>query len=274
MSNVSVEKLEKIAKQLRLDVMNMVYEAKDGHPGPAFSIADVVTTLYFDQMKIHPEEPHWEDRDRFILSKGHACPILYAALARRGYFSIDEFHGLRKLGSILQGHPDMNKTPGIDVTSGSLGHGLSLGVGMALAAKYHKKDYYTYVAIGDGESQEGLIWEGAMSASRYKLDHLIVFLDHNGWQSGGGIEEVSGLEPVLPKWEAFNWHCQVIPGHDIKAIQGAIQKAKEYKGKPSMIILNTIKGKGLSFMENDNSWHKRVPTEDQMAEAIRVLGDE
>lgn len=187
---------------------------------------------------------------------------------------MDELHGLRKLGSMLQGHPDMNKTPGIDITSGSLGNGLSMAVGMAIAAKYRKKSYYTYVAMGDGEIQEGLVWEAAMCASKYKLNNLIAFIDHNGWQSGDSVEAVSGLLPVLPKWQAFNWDCQVINGHDFEQIIQAIAQAKKSTDKPSMIILKTIKGKGLPFMENDNSWHKRVPSVEQMEQAIKVLGGE
>ncbi|MDQ0204382.1 transketolase [Pectinatus haikarae] len=274
MSNMTINNLQDVSHRLRLDVMNMVYEAKDGHPGPAFSIADLITVLYFKEMRIDPKNPSWEDRDRFVLSKGHACTVLYAALARKGYFSVDELHGLRKYGSILQGHPDMNKTPGIDITSGSLGNGLGMAVGMALAARYQQKDFYTYAVIGDGECEEGLIWESAMAASKYKLNHLIAFLDHNGWQSGGSIQDISGLESVINKWESFNWNCQIIPGHDFDEIINAITKAKLCKDKPSMIIMNTIKGKGLPFMENDNSWHKRVPTEEQMKEAIKILGDD
>lgn len=274
MNEATMADLQRISKQLRLDVMKMVYEAKDGHPGPAFSIADLVTVLYFKEMNINPKNPKWPDRDRFILSKGHACTVLYAALARKGYFPLEELHGLRKYGTILQGHPDMNKTPGIDITSGSLGNGLGIGVGMALSARYMKKEYYTYVALGDGECNEGLVWEAAMAASKYKLNHLIAFLDRNGWQSGGSVADISGLEPSFPKWEAFNWNVQIVPGHDFSEIVQAIAKAKLCKNKPSMIILNTVKGKGLPFMENDNSWHKRVPTAYEMEEAIRILGDE
>lgn len=263
--------LQAMANQIRLDVMEMVYEAKDGHPGPAFSSADMITALYFKEMNIRPAEPRWPDRDRFILSKGHACPALYAALARRGYFSTTEFNGLRKMGRMLQGHPDMNKTPGIDMTSGSLGNGLSLAVGMAIAAKYRGKAYDTYVIMGDGELQEGLVWEAAMCASKYQLNNLIAFVDHNGWQSGDKVESVSGLLPILPKWQAFNWHCQVIDGHDFTQISQAVENARRSE-KPSVIIANTVKGKGLSFMENDNSWHKRIPTAEQLAMANEVLG--
>lgn len=265
------KELQKIANQLRLDVVKMVHDAKDGHPGPALSIADIVTTLYFKELNIDPKNPRWEDRDRFILSKGHACPILYAALARRGYFSTDEFAGLRHLGSTLQGHPCMKKTPGIDATSGSLGNGLSIGVGMAIAAKYRKKSYYTYVALGDGEIQEGIVWEAAMCAKKYKLNNLITFVDNNGWQSGDSVDKVSGLMPILPKWEAFGWHCQSIDGHDFAQIITAIDSAKKADA-PSVIVAKTIKGKGLDFMENDNSWHKRVPDDSQLAIAMKVLG--
>jgi transketolase len=263
--------LQSKANQLRLDVVQMVHGAKDGHPGPALSIADIIAVLYFKELRIDANNPQWEDRDRFILSKGHACTVLYAALARRGFFSIDECRGLRSLGSMLQGHPDMNKTPGIDMTSGSLGNGLSLGVGIALAAKYRKKSYTTYVVMGDGEIQEGIVWEAAMCASKYQLNNLILFIDNNGWQSGDSIEQVSGLLPILPKWQAFNWHCQTIDGHDFTQIINAIDQAKK-SPQPSVIIANTVKGKGLAYMENDNSWHKRVPDDEQLTIALKTLG--
>jgi transketolase len=263
--------LRRIADRLRLDVVEMVHRAKDGHPGPALSIADIVATLYFKELNIDPDNPRWEDRDRLILSKGHACPVLYAALARRGYFPVGEFAGLRSLGSILQGHPCMKKTPGVDATSGSLGNGLSIGVGMAIAAKYRNKSYHTYVILGDGELQEGIVWEAAMCASKYRLDNLIVFVDNNGWQSGDSIAKVSGLPPILPKWQAFGWHCQAIDGHDLAQIIAAVAGAKK-AGGPAVIVATTVKGKGLEFMENDNSWHKRVPDDGQLAVARRVLG--
>ena len=271
LENGTVAQLQAMANQLRLDVVRMVHDAKDGHPGPALSAIDMITTLYFREMNIDPANPQWADRDRFILSKGHACPALYAALARKGYFSVDEFKGLRGMGCLLQGHPCMKKTPGVDMTSGSLGNGLSIGVGMAIAGKYRKKSYNTYVILGDGEIQEGIIWEAAMCAKRYQLNNLIVFVDHNGWQSGGQVEEISGLLPILPKWEAFGWHCQAIDGHDFTQIIGAIENAQKTPG-PSVIIAKTVKGKGLPFMENDNSWHKRVPTDEELALAVEVLG--
>ena len=271
LENGSVAQLQAIANQLRLDVVRMVHDAKDGHPGPALSAMDIITTLYFREMNIDPANPQWADRDRFILSKGHACPALYAALARKGYFSVDEFKGLRGMGCLLQGHPCMKKTPGVDMTSGSLGNGLSIGVGMAIAGKYRKKSYNTYVILGDGEIQEGIIWEAAMCAKRYQLNNLIVFVDHNGWQSGGQVEEISGLLPILPKWEAFGWHCQAIDGHDFAQIITAIENARKTPG-PSVIIAKTVKGKGLPYMENDNSWHKRVPTDEELSVAVGILG--
>lgn len=273
LENGSVEQLQAIASQLRLDVVRMVHDAKDGHPGPALSAIDMITTLYFREMNIDPANPQWADRDRFILSKGHACPALYAALARKGYFSVDEYKGLRGMGCLLQGHPCMKKTPGVDMTSGSLGNGLSIGVGMAIAGKYRKKSYNTYVILGDGEIQEGIIWEAAMCAKRYQLNNLIVFVDHNGWQSGGQVEEISGLLPILPKWEAFGWHCQAIDGHDFAQIITAIENARKTPG-PSVIIAKTVKGKGLPYMENDNSWHKRVPTDEELSVAVGILGGE
>ena len=271
LENGSVEQLQAIASQLRLDVVRMVHDAKDGHPGPALSAIDMITTLYFREMNIDPANPQWADRDRFILSKGHACPALYAALARKGYFSVDEFKGLRGMGCLLQGHPCMKKTPGVDMTSGSLGNGLSIGVGMAIAGKFRKKSYNTYVILGDGEIQEGIIWEAAMCAKRYQLNNLIVFVDHNGWQSGGQVEEISGLLPILPKWEAFGWHCQAIDGHDFAQIITAIENARKTPG-PSVVIAKTVKGKGLPYMENDNSWHKRVPTDEELSVAVGILG--
>lgn len=270
--NYPIGDLKKIAKLLRLDVVKMIHDAGDGHPGPAMSAMDIIVALYYGIMKIDPQNPSWEDRDRFILSKGHACTALYAALARKNYFSADEFSGLRSLGSILQGHPTMQKTPGVDMTSGSLGNGLSIAAGMAVAAKYSKKDYYTYVILGDGEIQEGVVWEAAMFAKRYGLDNLIAFTDNNGWQSGGTVDQCSGVLPIKEKWEAFGWSVQVIDGHDFEQILDAIQNAKAQKGKPCMIVAETVKGKGLDYMENDNSWHKRVPDDGQLRHAIEILG--
>lgn len=272
---MSGEELRKMADYLRLTAVDMVYKGKDGHPGPALSIADIVAVLYFDEMRLDPQNPDWEDRDRFILSKGHACPIYYAALSERGYFGekVQDFK-LRALGSKFQGHPVMNKTKGVDMTSGSLGNGISIGSGMAIAGKYRKKDYNVFVITGDGELQEGVCWEGINSAAAHHLDNLIVFVDKNGWQSGGSIEATIGSNNVKERFEAFGWHGQEINGHDISQIQKAIKTAKEEKGRPSVIVCDCIKGKGVPYMENNNAWHKGVPTKDEYEEAVKALGGE
>lgn len=264
--------LHKMANRLRLDVVETVHAAGDGHPGPAMSIADLLAVLYFREMKIDPRNPGWRERDRFILSKGHACPILYAALARKGYFGIGELEGLRTLESMLQGHPDMNKTPGIDMTSGSLGNGVAIGLGIAMGCKYQGIDNTVYVVTGDGEQEEGIIWEGAMAAAAMKADNLIVFADCNNYQSGGHVTDISSLYPIVPKWEAFGWHCQEIDGHSIEAIISAIAAAKSVKDRPSFIAMKTTKGKGIPYMENNNAWHKRVPTDDEVRIAREAIG--
>lgn len=272
---LSSKELKQLADHLRLEAVRMVYEGKDGHPGPALSIADIVTTLYFDIMNVRPEQPDWEDRDRFVLSKGHACPIYYAALSEKGYFGekIKDYK-LRALHSQFQGHPVMNKTKGVDMTSGSLGNGIAVGSGMAIAGKYRKKDYFVYVIVGDGELQEGICWEGINLAAAKKLDNLIVFADRNGWQSGGSVEDTIGSNNIADRFAAFGWHTQEIDGHDIDAIRAAVAKAKDVKGKPSVIVCDCVKGKGLSYMENNNAWHKGVPTDEQYREAVEVLGGE
>jgi transketolase len=267
-----VQELREIARQIRIDIVTTIYKAGDGHPGAALSATDLITALYFHVMNIDPANPAKQDRDRFILSKGHACPSLYAALARRGYFSRDCLPGLRSLESFLQGHPDMNKTPGVDFTSGSLGNGVSIGLGMVLAARVTGHDYFTYVVTGDGEIEEGIVWEAAMSARKYKAGRLIVFVDNNGIQSGGPVDEVSGLNPILPKWQAFGWHCQEIDGHDFAQILHAVENAKANTEQPSLILAHTVKGQGVPFMIGDNSWHKRVPTRQEYEQAMRALG--
>ena len=272
--NFKNDNLSKIADELRKDVMKMVHNAGDGHPGPALSITEIIVSLYFNIMNINPKFPLCEERDRLILSKGHACPVLYAALARKGYFDLDNLKSLRKYGSILQGHPDMKTTPGIDFTSGSLGNGISIGLGMAVAAKLTGYNNYIYVITGDGELQEGIIWESAMAATKFKADNLIVFVDFNNLQSGGTVDEISALNPLLPKWESFGWHCQEVDGHDTALIIDAASKAKTVNDKPSVIICHTIKGKGISYMEGDNSWHKRVPSDLELKKAIELLGGE
>lgn len=263
--------LVEIARDLRRDAVTMIYEGGDGHPGPALSIADIVTALYFRVLRVDPKRPEWPERDRLILSKGHACPIVYASLARLGFFEGHETPVLRQLGSIFQGHPDVTKTPGIDMTSGSLGNGLALGLGMALAGRYNKLDYTTYVICGDGETQEGIVWEAATSAARYGVDRLIAFVDQNGLQSGDSVAEIGGPQPLAPKWAAFGWHTQEIDGHDFAQILGSIEAAKAEIGRPSVILARTTKGKGVPFMENDNAWHKGVPSEAQFHEALRAL---
>jgi len=270
--NDMIRELEEIARLIRIDIVTMIYRAGDGHPGPALSATDLITALYFHGMDVDPAHPDREDRDRFILSKGHACPALYAVLARKGYFPRADLSGLRSLGSHLQGHPDMNKTPGVDSTSGSLGNGVSIGLGMVLAGRIMGHDYFTYVVTGDGEIQEGIIWEAAMSAKKYKAGRLIVLVDNNGFQSGGPVAEVSGLNPILPKWEAFGWHCQEIDGHDFGQILQAIENAKARTEQPSLILAHTVKGQGVPFMVGDNSWHKRVPTAQEFLAAMRALG--
>lgn len=268
--------LQKIARTMRLEAVRMIYEGKDGHPGPALSCADIVATLYFDSMNIDPDKPDDPDRDRFILSKGHACPIWYAALNERGYLKpkVKNFH-LRELGSIFQGHPSMHSgVPGIDMTTGSLGNGISIGAGMAMAAKVNKKNYFTYVICGDGEMQEGVTWEGVNMAAGRKLDNLVVFVDKNGWQSYKTVDFTVGSNNMAERFYAFGWHTQEIDGHDFDSIKAAILLAKKTPGKPHAIIANCIKGKGLSYMENNNAWHKGVPTDEQWEIARKELGGE
>lgn len=266
-----VEKLEKIANDLRVDVIEMIYKAGSGHPGGSLSSADIVTTLYFYFLNIDPSNPGWEDRDRFIMSKGHACPIWYAALAEKGFFDKKHLSTLRKIGSILQGHPDMNKTPGIDMTTGSLGNGLSAGIGMALSAKLKGKFYCTYVLIGCSEHNEGILWEAAMAGAKFKLDNLITIVDYNKLQLDGFNDEVMPIEPVEDKWRSFGWHLQRINGHDIYQIIDAIEKAKDKEGSPSVIIADTIKGKGISYMEDECDWHGKVPNNEEYKKAVKEL---
>ena len=269
------EELHSVAQKLRLEAVRMVYEGKDGHPGPALSIADIVATLYFDIMNIDPKNPEWADRDRFIISKGHSCPIVYAALNERGYYEpkVEHFH-LRELHSIFQGHPSMHSTPGIDMTSGSLGNGIAIGAGMAYAAKATGRGYYTYVICGDGELQEGVCWEGVNVATGRKLDNLIVFADRNGWQSYKSVDFTVGQNNLADRFRAFGWHVQEIDGHDIGAIKAAVANAKKHKGQPHCIVCDDVKGKGLSFMENNNAWHKGVPTDEEYEIAVRELSAE
>lgn len=263
--------LKEVARKIRIDIIEQTQAAGSGHPGGSLSIADILAVLYFDKMNINPNDPKMAGRDRLVLSKGHVAPALYAALAERGYFPKSELLSLRKFGSSLQGHPDMKSTPGIDMSSGSLGQGLSVANGMALAAKLEGKSHHVFVILGDGEVQEGQIWEAAMSAAHYKLDNIIAILDANGLQIDGTVEEVMSIKPIDKKFLAFGWHVIEIDGHNLKAIADAIDEAKTVKDKPTMIIANTVKGKGVSFMEDNGAWHGTAPSEEQGKLAIEEL---
>ncbi len=263
--------LKSLARDMRVDIIRMIEAAGNGHPGGSLSIIDLLTVLYWKFLKHDPKKPDWSERDRFILSKGHACPALYAVMAKRGYFPHDELLTLRKLGSPLQGHPDRMRLPGIEFSTGSLGQGLSVGLGMALAAKMDKKDWKTYVALGDGELQEGQNWEAFMAAPKWKLDNLIAIVDHNNGQIDGPVDQVMNLEPLADKLQSFNWEVQAIDGHDLDAIDEALTAAQERGGKPHAIIAKTIKGKGVSFMENNIAWHGNAPKKEDADKAVKEI---
>ncbi len=265
-----VKELEAKAVELRKTILSMIHKAKSGHPGGALSMADIVTALYFHEMRVDPKNPKWADRDRFILSKGHACPVVYSALAMKGYFDMDVVNTLRCEGSILQGHPDMKKCPGIDISTGSLGQGLSCGVGMAIAAKRDKKDYRVFVAVGDGEAQEGQIWEAAETATKYELDNLVVILDDNGLQCDGCCDEIMPTLDLGKKFEAFGFELIRIDGHDMNQILGAfdIVRSRKNNGTPKCILAKTHKGRGVSFMEDVVEWHGMAPNDEQYAIAM------
>ena len=266
------EELKEIARKLRINIVKQVYLAKSGHPGGSLSIADILAVLYFKEMNVDSNNPKMEDRDRLVLSKGHCAPALYAALALKGFFDIKELDKFRKVGSILQGHPDMKKIPGVDMTTGSLGQGLSAANGMAIAGKLDNKNYRVYAILGDGEIEEGQIWEAAMTSSKYKLDNLCVFVDNNNLQIDGTIDKVINPYPIDKKFEDFGFNVININGHEIKEIEDALNSAKECKGKPTAIIAKTIKGKGVSFMENKVEWHGKAPNEEEYKLAIQELG--
>lgn len=264
--------LTAVAKRMRRHIIAMVTEAASGHPGGSLSAVEIVAALYFKIMKVDYTRPHWPERDLFVLSKGHASPVLYAALAERGYFDKEELLSFRKLGSRLQGHPDRKLTPGVDMTTGSLGQGLSAANGMALAAKLDKQDQrWVYVLVGDGEVQEGQVWEAAMTAAHYNLDNVIAFVDYNNLQIDGYVSDVKDVAPLKDKFEAFGWHVQEIDGHDFGQIFAAVDIAQAAKGKPSVIIARTIKGKGVSFMENQAAWHGSAPSREQAQQALSEL---
>jgi transketolase len=269
--DLSIPELEKMARQLRRHIITMIATAGSGHPGGSLSAADIVTALYFKAMRHDPKNPQWPERDRFVLSKGHAAPILYAALAECGYFPVEELSTLRRLGSRLQGHTDRTLTPGVEMSAGSLGQGLSYGIGMALAGRLDRKDYRVYVLIGDGECDEGQVWEAAMFAPHHRMDNITAIIDHNDLQLDGRVCDIMGLEPLTDKWRAFNWNVLEINGHDMKQILQALKKAGEIKEKPTVIIAHTIKGKGVSFMEGNVDFHGKAPTPQETEQALKEL---
>ncbi|MDE7198480.1 MAG: transketolase [Lachnospiraceae bacterium] len=263
--------LQKTANEVRKGIVTAVHGAKAGHPGGSLSAADIFTYLYFEEMNVDPKDPKKADRDRFVLSKGHTAPGLYSVLANRGYFPVEDLPTLRHLGSYLQGHPCMQETPGVDMSSGSLGQGISAAVGMAVAAKLDNKDYRTYTLLGDGEIQEGQVWEAAMFAGHRKLDNLVVIVDNNGLQIDGKIDDVCSPYPIDKKFEAFNFHVINIDGNDFDQIDAAFKEAKATKGQPTAIIAKTVKGKGVSFMENNAGWHGKAPNDEEYATAMADL---
>ena len=271
MEQAKKQQLCDVVKKIRRGIIEGTHAAKSGHPGGSLSIADVMAYLYFEEMNIDPANPTWEDRDRFVHSKGHCAPALYATLANRGYFPVEELTTLRKIGSRLQGHPDMTLTPGVDMSAGSLGLGISSAAGMALAGKIANKDYRVYTAVGDGESEEGQVWEACMFASHYKLDNFCVIIDWNGLQIDGPVAEVMNPTPHDKKLEAFGFHVISIDGHDFDQIAAAFAEAKAVKGKPTAIIAKTVKGKGVSFMENKVNWHGAAPNDEQYEQAMAEL---
>ena len=268
----SKEYLEYLCKTFRVELIKLLHKIQTGHPGGSLSATEIMTTLYFEKMNIDPHNPTWDERDRFVLGKGHAAPMLYFALAERGFFPKEDLQTLRQLNSHLQGHPCAKTTTGVELSTGPLGLGLPAALGMALAAKLDQKDYYTYVLIGDGESQEGIIWEAAMSAAKFKVDNLIVILDDNGVQLDGTTEEIMPMGDIAAKWKSFGWHVMTINGHNIEEISDAIDKAKEAKGIPSIIIAKTVKGKGVSFMEDKNIWHGKPIGDEEYNQAMAELG--
>lgn len=263
--------LKKTANEIRKGIVTAVYNAKSGHPGGSLSAADIMTYLYFEEMNVDPKDPKKADRDRFVLSKGHIAPALYSTLAHRGYFPVEDLKTLRHIGSYLQGHPDMKHIPGVDMSSGSLGQGISAAVGMALSAKLDDASYRVYAMLGDGETQEGQVWEAAMFAGARKLDNLVVIVDNNGLQIDGDIAEVCSPYPLADKFKAFNFNVVEIDAHDFDQIDAAFAKAKETKGMPTAIIAKSVKGKGVSFMENQASWHGSAPNDEQYEQAIADL---
>lgn len=272
MDDQTLQELTRLARKLRVDVLKMLNLARSGHTGGSLSCLDIMAYLYFHQMRHDPSNPGWADRDRFVMSKGHAAPALYACLAEADYFPVEDLKTLRRLGSHLQGHPDMNKTPGVDVCTGSLGQGLSQAVGLALAARVQKKAHRVYALLGDGEVQEGQVWEAAMAAAHYKLDNLCVFLDQNNLQIDGAVADVMGVQPLGPKFLSFNWHVLEVDGHDLTAIGQALDDAEQAKGHPTMIVARTVKGRGVPFFEHKANYHGVPPSDEELERAMEHLG--
>lgn len=270
--NCAPEELKKIATRIRQDVVESIYLAGSGHPGGSLSLGEILTVLYFHTMNIDPQNPQWEERDRFVLSKGHGAPALYAALAERGYFPVEKLRTLRKIDSNLQGHPDMRKVPGVDMSTGSLGQGISAACGMAYFAKNQGKSYRVYCVLGDGEIQEGVVWEAAMSAGHFKLDNLTVLLDNNNLQIDGNVDQVMNIYPIKEKFEAFGWRVLESDGHQVEKLLEALQEGEEKQDRPLLIICRTVKGKGVTFMENQVGWHGSAINEEQYETARKELG--
>lgn len=267
-----VLELLETARQIRIEIVKMIHKSGSGHPGGALSATDIVTALYFHEMRIDPKNPAWPKRDRFILSKGHCCPVIYAAMALRGYYDCCNLNSLRRFKSILQGHPCMNKTPGLDMVSGSLGNGLSLGIGMALGGKLDGEDYRVFIMMGDGELQEGMVWEALMAGSKYRLDNLYLFIDYNHLQVDGTVEEIMDIAPLRPKLEAFNWRVLEIDGHNMREILETLAQVTAPHEGPTAIIAHTVKGKGVSYMEHQVEWHGLAPNDQELEQALRELG--
>lgn len=271
MNNEKVDFLNAKAKEVRKNLLTMIYKAKSGHPGGSLSAADIVTALYYDELNIDPQNPSWKERDRVILSKGHCCPVIYTVLAMKGYYDFAITSTLREMGSILQGHPDMNKVPGIDISTGSLGQGLSAALGMAIAAQRDNLPSRVFAILGDGENDEGQVWEAAMCAAKYKTDNLIAIVDRNKLQNDGSCADIMPLYDLPGKWRAFGWEVKEINGHNMEEILQAFKWSKTVKGKPICIVANTVKGKGVSFMENVVMWHGMAPNKEQYEQAIREI---
>ena len=271
LSSMRIEELSGLCKKFRRQLIDILYSIQTGHPGGSLSCTEILTLLFFEKMNIDPSDTNMEDRDRLILSKGHAAPMLYINMAHRGYFKLEDLNTLRQIDSHLQGHPCYHKTPGIELSTGSLGLGLSAGVGMALGDRLNRKNAHVYVLLGDGEIQEGIIWEAAMSASKYKTDNLIAILDNNGVQLDGTIQEIMPLDDVQAKWSSFGWNVITVDGHDIAALSDALDSAAQHRGSPTIIIAGTVKGKGISFMEGKNQWHGKPITQNEYQMAVDEL---